>query len=156
MVGLRRKSRIMALQALYEIDCSAHQTEDVQSYLFQKRELDKQIIEFTQHIVNGVTEKKTAIDNLIKQFAPLFPIEQIAPVDKNILRISIFEIMFDKETPTKVAINEAIELAKTFGSDTSPKFVNGVLGSIISKLAKDNSKNAVEVPYEIKIEKPKE
>ncbi len=142
MVGLRRKSRIMALQALYEIDCSSHQVEAVESYLFQKKELDEQILEFTRHLVNGVVEKKTAIDNLIKQFAPLFPIEQIAPIDKNILRISIFEIMFDKGTPTKVAVNEAIELAKAFGSDTSPKFINGVLGSIISKMVKENDINA--------------
>lgn len=155
MVGLRRKSRIMALQALYEIDCSSHQAQEVESYLFQKKELDHQIIEFTRHIVSGVSEKKTDIDNLIKQFAPLFPIEQIAPIDKNILRISIFEILFDKETPTKVAINEAIELAKTFGSDTSPKFVNGVLGSIISKLVNENNGITVEVADQIKINKPK-
>jgi N utilization substance protein B len=132
LTGLRRRSRIIALQALYEIDSSSHQPKDVESYLLEKKELDQQIVEFALHLMNGVVEKKPFIDKLIKQFAPLFPIEQIAAVDKNILRIAIFEILFDNKVPVKVAVNEAVELAKIFGSDTSPKFINGVLGSIIT------------------------
>ena len=141
MVGLRRKSRTVALQALYEIDCTSHAVEAVEEYLFEKKELDQQIIEFAKHIVHGVNEKKPEIDYFIKQFAPLFPIEQIAPIDRNILRIAIFEILFDNKAPIKVAVNEAVELAKAYGSDTSPKFVNGVLGSVIANALSEKRKN---------------
>ena len=150
MVGLRRKSRTQALQALYEIDCSTHQIKDVESNLFKKKALDPQVIKFASHIVNGVSEKKSEIDKLIKQFAPVFPIEQIASIDKNILRIAIFEILFDNKTPVKVAVNEAIELGKSYGSEASPKFVNGVLGSVISNLVTEKGDRASQTDDETK------
>ncbi|GAH66849.1 unnamed protein product, partial [marine sediment metagenome] len=72
-------------------------------------------------------------DDIIKRFAPAFPIEQMSVIDRNILRLAIFEILFDNNTPIKVAINEAVELAKAFGSDSSPRLINGVLGSIVTE-----------------------
>lgn len=131
MIGLRRKSRTIALQTLYEIDCSPHSFPEIINRFKESKSSIKEVINFSKVLISGVQNNRTAIDSSIKEFAPLFPIEQIAPIDRNILRIAIFEILFDNKVPVKVAINEAIELAKTFGSEASAKFINGVLGSII-------------------------
>jgi N utilization substance protein B len=139
LIGLRRKSRIIALQTLYEIDCCHHNYEDVLNRLTERDGLSKEVITFSTTLVHGVQDNRNAIDKAIKQFAPLFPIEQIATIDRNILRIAIFEILFHNKVPIKVAVNEAIELAKVYGGETSAKFINGVLGSIINN--KDNLNN---------------
>ncbi len=141
MVGLRRKSRIFALQALYEIDVSGHEIENIFSHLASEHTPKSEVIAFSTYIVNGVVKNRQKIDAAIQEFAPLFPTKQIAIIDRNILRIAIFEILFDNKVPVKVAVNEAIELAKSFGGDTSPKFINGVLGSIIEKSKILNHKN---------------
>jgi N utilization substance protein B len=132
MTGLRRKARTVALQALYEFDCSSHKPEEVLARLLQERTLPDEVADFAQSLINGVLKNKQNIDNMIRKFAPAFPLEQIAVIDRNILRLAIFEVLFDNRVPFKAAINEAVELAKSFGSDTSQKFVNGVLGSIVS------------------------
>ena len=93
--------------------------------------LSQEAYSFAERLTQGVIHDKTKLDNLIKQFAPAFPVEQMSIVDRNILRIAIFEIL--NITPPKVAINEAVELAKIFGSDSSPRLVNGVLGSVVAK-----------------------
>lgn len=90
---------------------------------------------FTESLVKGVIEHLSQIDKIIVQYAPEWPIEKITLVDRNILRIGVFELKFDEEIPSKVAINEAIELAKTFSGESSGKFVNGVLGAIYKKMA---------------------
>jgi N utilization substance protein B len=87
--------------------------------------------EFARTLVTGVLENREEIDKIVMKFAPSWPIQQMAVVDRNILRVAIFEIVLGGETPPKVAINEAVELAKVFASDSSPKFVNGVLGSVM-------------------------
>ena len=130
MVGERRKARILALQALYEIDSTGHKAEEVVNRLLQDKPLSEDNVRFSRDLVIGIIQNKEKIDEKIKSFATAFPIEQIAAVDRNILRIAIFEILFDNRVPLKVAINEAIELAKSFGSDSSSRFVNGVLGSV--------------------------
>lgn len=132
MTGLRRKARTVAVQALYELDCSSHKPEEVLARLLQERTLPDEVADFAQSLVNGVLKNKQNIDDMIQKFAPAFPVEQIAVIDRNILRLAIFEVLFDNRVPVKAAINEAVELAKSFGSDTSQKFVNGVLGSIVS------------------------
>ncbi len=133
MTGLRRKARIVALQALYEIDCSGHKPEDVLSNLLRNKALPDEAAVFTQKLVSGVLENLVAIDNEISRFAPLFPIKQIAIIDRNIIRLAIYEIMYNTQVPVKAAVNEAVELSKHFGNNTSPKFVNGVLGSVIAE-----------------------
>ena len=87
-------------------------------------------------MVSGVIQNKDIIDHNIQEFAPAWPIEQIAVIDRNILRLAIFEILLNNKAPVKVAINEAVELAKTFGSDSSSKLVNGVLGSVSALVSK--------------------
>jgi len=120
----------MTLQVLYEIDCSNHKLETVLNHLTAEEALPIESSDFSRVLLNGVLNNREKIDALIKQFAPTFPLEQIAIIDRNILRLAIFEILFDNSAPTKVAINEAVELAKRYGGNNSTKFINGVLGSI--------------------------
>ena len=130
MTGARRKARAIALQALYEVDSVEHQAETVLARLLAEAGLSEENNVFVRELVNGVIQSKEKIDENIQRFAPAWPIEQIPVIDRNILRLAIFEILFDNKVSVKVAINEAVELAKSFGSDNSAKFVNGVLGSV--------------------------
>ena len=130
MIGARRKARAIALQALYEIDFVGHEMEAVVSRLLAEGGLSEENNAFVRELVSKVIRNKDKIDHDIQRFATAWPIEQMPVVDRNILRLAIFEILFDNKVSVKVAINEAVELAKRFGSDNSPKFVNGVLGSI--------------------------
>lgn len=133
MAGIRRQARIAALQVLYELDCTKHKVEEALARLEAGEALTQEVLGFTVELVRGVLQNKSELDALIKIFAPAFPAEQMSIVDRNILRLAIFEILFNDKTPFKVAINEAVELAKAFGSDSSPRFINGVLGSITTK-----------------------
>ncbi len=130
MVGARRKARGTALQALYEIDSAGHKTEAVLSRFLDEEEISEENKAFIHDLVNKVIQNREQIDHNIRRFAPAWPVEQLPVVDRNILRLAISEILFDNKVSVKVAINEAVELAKKFGSDNSPKFVNGVLGSV--------------------------
>ena len=129
-MGTRRKARTIALQALYEVDSVGRQAEAVVERLLEEAELSEENNAFVHELVVGVVQNKGEIDRSIRRFAPAWPVEQIAVIDRNILRLAIFESLFDNRVPVKVAISEAVELAKSFGSDNSAKFVNGVLGSI--------------------------
>jgi len=130
MARARRKARALALQALYEIDCVGHKPERVLTNLLTEEGLSEENAAFISALVRGVIKSKKKLDHNIQSFAPAWPIKQIPVVDRNILRLAIFEILFDNKVPVKVAINEAVELAKKFGSDSSSRFVNGVLGSV--------------------------
>jgi N utilization substance protein B len=130
MTGTRRKTRAITLQVLYEVDSVGHEAERVITYLIGKEDLSEENKEFIRHLVSGIIQKKEAIDLSIQRFAPAWPLDQMAVIDRSILRLAIFEILFDNRVSVKVAINEAIVLAKHFGSENSPKFINGVLGSI--------------------------
>ena len=133
MAGLRRKARIAALQTLYEIDCTKHKVEETSARLRAGETLTQEALSFSEELVKGVLQHKSELDALIERLAPAFPVEQMPVIDRNILRLAIFEILFSKATPLKVAINEAIELAKDFGSDSSPRLINGILGSITTE-----------------------
>jgi transcription antitermination protein NusB len=133
MAGIRRRARIAALQALYELDCTKHKVEETSARLRAGETLAQEALSFSEELVKGVLQNKSELDALIKKFAPAFPPEQMSIIDRNILRLAIFEILFDDKTPFKVAINEAVELAKEFGSDSSPRLINGVLGSITTE-----------------------
>lgn len=126
----RHQARILALQALFEIDLTNHRPGEVLSERLATQEppLTPEAIEFARAIVHGVVLYQQPLDALISRFAPEWPIEQIAVIDRNLLRMALWEIGI-AGTPMKVAINEAVELAKAFGADASPRFVNGVLGS---------------------------
>ena len=136
MAGARRRARAIALQALYEVDSVGHDIEETLTNLLANVELSEENAVFAGELVNGVIQHKPEIDQQIKSFAPAWPVEQIPVIDRNILRLAIFEILFDNKVPVKVAINEAVELAKTFGSDNSARFINGVLGSVSALASK--------------------
>jgi len=138
MAGIRRKARIAALQALYEIDCTKHEVETVLTHLKSEETLPKEALSFSEELVKGVLQNKSQLDALIRRLAPTFPVEQMSIIDRNILRLAIFEILFNDKTPFKVAINEAIELAKTFGSESSARLINGVLGVVVNERGKKN------------------
>jgi len=93
-------------------------------------ELSPEMVEFTRQIVSGIIPVAERLDDIIAMYAPEWPFDQIAAIDRNILRIATWEFAVSANTPLKVAINEAVELAKEFGSDTAPRFINGVLGSL--------------------------
>jgi N utilization substance protein B len=133
MAGVRRKARIAALQVLYELDCTRHKVEETSARLRAGETLTQEGLTFSEELVRGVLQRKSELDSLIGKLAPAFPVEQMPIIDRNILRLAIFEILYSKETPLKVAINEAIELAKDFGSDSSPRLINGVLGAITAE-----------------------
>ena len=130
MIGARRKARAIALQALYEIDATRHEMEKVVSRLLGEGGLSEENNTFVRELVSQVIQNKEKIDLTMQKFAKAWPINQISIIDRNILRLAIFEVLFDNRVSVKVAINEAVELAKKFGSDNSSKFVNGVLGSV--------------------------
>lgn len=136
MSGERRKARRLALQALYEIDASGHEQEEVVACLLLEAGLSPESNAFVRELVGGVVHNKDRLDQSIQKFAPAWPIEQIPVVDRNILRLAIFEVLLDNRVPVKVAINEAVELAKTFGSDSTARFVNGVLGSVSTQVTR--------------------
>jgi len=132
----RTRARAFALQVLYEVDMAAH----LPGLVFQQRlederidgrvMLDDDLIEFAREIVVGVSVLTAKLDHAIERYAPEWPFDQIAAIDRNILRMSVWEFAVSRHTPLKVAINEAVELAKEYGSDSAPRFVNGVLGSL--------------------------
>lgn len=131
MADQRRQARMTALQILYEGDAVGHGVDEILKRTKEEGTLPESALEFASHLVKGVLQNKKTIDETIQKYAPNWPVEQLAIIDRNILRMAIYELTRDKETPRKVVINEAVELAKHFGSDSSPKFVNGVLGTVM-------------------------
>lgn len=130
MPGKRRRARVLALQALFELDTVGHAADEAIDRLVEDAEADPEARKFAVDLVHGVRDNREKIDDTIRQTAPAWPLEQIAAVDRNILRLAIYEILIDNRVPMRAAINEAVELAKEFGGENSPKFINGVLGSV--------------------------
>lgn len=137
----RHLARTIALQTLYEWDFNKQQSK-VDELLKRNiaefaPEFDDQ--QFSEHLVQQVITLLPTLDAVIREYAPEWPLEQITVVDRNVLRIGIYELQHDKDIPPKVAINESIELAKTFGGPSSGKFINGVLGSIYKHMTNNQT-----------------
>lgn len=135
----RHLSRSIAMQCLYEWDFNGRQDKEINSIIESNiKEFGPGLEDdsFVRGLVENIVENRGQIDPLIEKCAPEWPLEQITIVDRNILRMGIYELLFGDydEVPPKVAINEAIELAKTFGGESSGRFVNGVLGTIYREL----------------------
>ena len=126
----RTRARSLALQVLYEVDMANHPPAEVFKSRLEESPLSDELSDFARKIIFGVLPRTTDLDQLIAKYAPEWPFEQVAAIDRNILRIALWEFAIFHETPIKVAINEAVELAKEFGSDSAPRFVNGVLGAL--------------------------
>jgi len=133
MAATRRKARILALQALYEMDSVGREPEPLIERTVAEAGLTDENSVFVRELIGGTLKNREAIDREIHTLAPAWPLDQLALIDRNILRLAIFEILYDNKVPVKVAVNEAVELAKTFGSDSSAKFINGVLGAVSAK-----------------------
>lgn len=131
----RRTARRLALQALFEIDVAGHAPGLVVDERLQQEHPGEHGAAYLRWLVSGVVKNQEELDNLIAHYAPEWPVGQLAVIDRNILRLALFEIgSRDADTPPKVVINEAVELAKAFGSDSSPRFINGVLGSALEEV----------------------
>ena len=128
--GKRHKGRMIALQALFELDTVGHPPERSVEHLSQSLAASEEVKRFAIELTNGVVANRDRIDEIIHKTAPAFPLDQIAAIDRNILRVAVYEIVVDNKVPMRAAINEAIELAKQYGGENSPKFINGVLGSV--------------------------
>lgn len=127
----RTIARSIALRALYEIDQSGHEAGRVLDYIWNMEDdLEDSVRDFSLEIVTALLPLIDQLDVVIAEHAPEWPMDQVAIIDRNILRIATWEFAVSRRTPLKVAINEAIELAKVYGSDSTPRFVNGVLGSL--------------------------
>lgn len=137
----RRQARIIALQTLYEVDSTDHPPADVlrrnidepPSEANNVSPLEESVRGYARVLIEGVLVHRDELDALIGRSAPNWPIDQMSKIDKNVLRLAIFEILFDNGVPLKAAINEAVELGKRFGSDSSSRFINGVLGSVVAE-----------------------
>jgi N utilization substance protein B len=124
----RHDARVLALQVLYEADTTSHPANEILHRHLREEERSEAVRDYAAELVAGVISARTALDMRIEQLAPEFPAGQLAAIDRNILRIALFELEAD-DVPERAAINEAVDLAKEFGSDASPRFVNGVLGA---------------------------
>ena len=133
MPGIRRQARTIALQTLYEYDIAHHGPSEILQRHAEERRLQPKVVEYASELVLGVCDHLADIDAHIQSAAREWPLQQMARIDKNILRLAIYEILFNNTVPAKAAINEAVELAKAFGSDTSSRFINGVLGTIFNR-----------------------
>lgn len=127
----RRKARIVALQVLCEGDTTRHPPEDGLRWILTEEPLSTEAEQFARSLIQGVLAHLKETDSQIQAFAPTWPIHQLSVVDRNLLRLAIYELAIARSTPPKTAINEAVELAKLFGGESSPRFVNGVLGSVL-------------------------
>jgi transcription antitermination protein NusB len=152
--GSRRLARILAFQVLYEVDLAHHQpgsvlnrlvtmdlglTGDLDDIDYVHGPLDPEVDAYARELIGGVLRQRAEIDREIQQRAPAWPLRQMSVVDRTILRLGLYECRFQHGiVPVKVAINEAIELAKLFGSESLPRFVNGVLGSAVASESKQN------------------
>jgi transcription antitermination protein NusB len=155
----RHLSRSVVLQSLFEWDFRGKHDKEATSIIGRNvREFAPGMtdISFVENLLKGILAKKDDLNKIIEKAAPDWPLEKISPVDRNVLRLGLYELLFSDrdEVPAKVAINESIELAKTFGGETSGRFVNGVLGAVYKELGEPGKdavsvrKKKVEVPYE--------
>ncbi len=156
----RHLSRSVVLQSLFEWDCHGQNDQEISSII--KRNANEFApgvadLSFMENLAKGILAKREDLNNIIEKAAPDWPIDKISPIDRNVLRMGLYELLFSdrSDVPAKVAINEAIELAKTFGGETSGRFVNGVMGAVYKELgepdkeATSKKKNKiVDIPYE--------
>src|SRR3990172_10314481 len=130
-MGKRRKARELALKTLYKIDFTDYSYEEALDILYSNFDILKDIKDFAETLVKGVQESKDVIDEYIEKFSENWRIDRIGDVDRNILRIAIFELLYLEYIPPKVTINEAIEISKIYGSNESAAFINGILDRVL-------------------------
>jgi transcription antitermination protein NusB len=130
----RSIARRIALQVLYEVDCTNHEAEGVIEEHLQTPDASKKAIRYMRRLVRGVLDNRSQLDGIIQRYAPEWPLDQVAFVDRNILRIATYEMVFIPRIPIGVAIDEAVSLANLFGGDSALRFINGVLGTLADNI----------------------
>jgi N utilization substance protein B len=131
---IRHKARTTALKILFETDLTPHDLDDVLDRYMELSGSPEAVQNYIREVVLGVRDNQEALDAEIARAAPQFPVNQLAAIDRNVLRIAVYELRHQPEVPFKAAINEAVDIAKRFGGDSSGRFVNGVLGNIVSDI----------------------
>ena len=134
---LRRKARAAALQVLFQMDVRNKKLEEILPYFEIPKGWDEDTLSFFFHLAKGVENNQEEIDRVLSKASKEWPLYRMANVDRNILRLAVFEILFLPEVPIGVAINEAVELGKKYGTEESGKFINGVLGQLVKNLEKE-------------------
>ena len=142
----RRRARRVTLETLYEYDLANHPAFEVFARRLADHPLESAGSEFARGLIEGILRYQKRMDELIARYAPEWPLDQMAVIDRNILRMAIYEFLVDQETPVTVAINEAVELAKIYGSDSAPRFVNGVLGTLADRASELREEVLLETP----------
>ena len=142
--GKRHQGRMLALQLLYEVDLTGHDPDDVLARTFAEQPAPAAVRAHVERLVRGVLAGHEEIDPYIAAAAPAFPLAQLPAIDRNVLRLAVFELLHEPAVPPKAAINEAVELAKRFGGENSGRFVNGVLGTIVERIPRPATGDAAE------------
>ena len=132
----RRLGRVLAVQTLFEVDAAGHDPREILERQAEEESAGSPSRDFAWRIVSCTLEHREEIDSLLREAAPAWPLEQVANADRAILRVACGELLYDVGTPVKVAINEAVELAKLYGGEHSGRFVNGVLGTIVNRVTR--------------------
>lgn len=136
----RRHARALGMQMMFEADFSARPLDDILTRRFSEERLPPPVAEYAESLLRGAWEHRGEYDEMIARAAPSWPLEQMARIDRNILRIAMYEMLHGEAVPVRAAINEAVELAKEYGSDASRRFINGVLGTIAAEYTPTESK----------------
>ncbi len=129
-MGKRHQARELALKVLFQLEGTGDEVDDVLSYHASENAAGEEIANFARQLVEGVIANQVKLDSILSEASEHWKLDQMAKVDRIILRIAVYEIAIDRRVPTKAAINESIELAKTFSGDEAGRFVNGILGKV--------------------------
>jgi N utilization substance protein B len=135
----RHQARELAVQVLYEVDVTDHSADEVLARTRAQHAPEDETFDYLSQLVRGIQNDREQIDEYLGAAAPTYPVAQLAAVDRNVLRVAIYELLHQPNVPAKAAINEAIELAKLYGGDSSGKFVNGVLGTVFKRITGERS-----------------
>ncbi len=137
----RHQARVLAMQILYEADLTGHSTSEILVRTRNQEATPDETLEYTSFLLTGVRARERDITVEIEMSAPDYPISGIAPIDRSILQIGVFEALYADDVPLRAAINEAVEIAREYGGDASARFINGVLGSISERAAPQNDRS---------------
>jgi N utilization substance protein B len=133
-LGKRHQARELALKVLFQLESSGDDPEEVLAYHAAEGAATADVTNFARQLVRGVIDNREKLDAILRETSEHWKLEQMAKVDRTVLRIAVYEITIDKHVPTKAAINESIELAKTFSGEEAGRFVNGILGRVAESL----------------------
>jgi N utilization substance protein B len=142
-MGTRRKAREVALQVLFQIDVSQVDTQEAIELFWDNFEAPENVRGFSTELISGTQSQRDDIDDLIKSCSENWSLERMSKVDRNILRLAVYELVYCNDIPPKVTINEAIDLGKEYGSENSGSFINGILDALYTKLRRDNGDNNI-------------